>query len=372
MKIISRLALLFSVLYFAVRTFADVTPSSALLLKSADATPTVNLESGRYVVKSETKVVASEATEDAAATPAPVAPAVPPKPIVKKVAKKIETPKAPAAVDPKAPITEENFVQRLQSVLLGDQDETLRYRESLHPDDRRQNMIEVQVAPTLMYLDSNSSYSYRNYSSSGSGLGIGAQIWTTPFFGITSSYFVTLASDMSASVSGDRQLQVDHRFFDVGIKYRKFFTLSRRSPVTGVSLKYDEYQLNFPKKEAGRTRLKTTGVALGFDAKIPSSFTHAWTFGTDIIIRPTTTEEKTALNLKSGKNPTAQTFKAFVGSEYSFSRNQSLYWKLSHRLDKTVYEDSANQADPNTGATPSGVSVNQGVTMFELGFTFGG
>lgn len=369
MKIISRIALLFSVLYFAVRTFADVTPSSALLLKSAEGTPTVNLESGRYVVKSETKVVETNTAEEVLVTPPPATP----KPTVKKISKKVETPKPPApTVDAKAPITEENLVERLQSVLLGDHDETLRYRESLHPDDRRQNIIEAQVAPTLMYLDSNSSYSYRNYSSSGSGLGIGAQVWTTPFFGITSSYFVTLASDMSAAVSGDRQLQVDHRFFDVGLKYRKFFTLSRKSPVTGVSLKYDEYQLNFPKKEAGRTRLKTTGISLGLDAKIPSSLTHAWTFGTDIIVRPTTTEERTALNLKSGKNPTAQTFKFFVGSEYSFSRNQSLFWKLSHRLDKTVYEGSANQVDPNSGVTPAGVSVNQGITMFELGFTFGG
>ena len=133
-----------------------------------------------------------------------------------------------AVVDPKAPITEENFVQRLQNVFLGEQDETLRYRESLHPDDRRQNLVEVQLAPTYMYLDSNSSYSYRNYSSSGSGLGIGAQFWMTPFLGITSSYFVTLASDMSADVSGDRKLQVDHRFFDAGPDAAQSFIVEAR------------------------------------------------------------------------------------------------------------------------------------------------
>lgn len=364
MKIISTFAIVFSILYFGVRAFADVTPSSAILLKSSETAPEVNLDSGRYTIKpsikAEEKVEAKVHSKPEAA-----------KPETKVVAPKVVEAAKPADATPE-PVTEENFVRKLQDLVLGDQDEAIRYRESLHPEDRRQNIIEIEFAPALMYLDSSSQYSYRNYSSSGSGIGIGAQFWTTPFFAITSSYFITLASDVKAAPSGDRRLQVDHRLFDVGVKFRKFYNLSRKSPVTSVSVKYDEYQMILPKKETGRTRLRTTGIALGFDAKIPSSVSHAWTFGTEVVVRPKVVEEETDLDLQSGKNPTSQTYKFFVGSEYSFSRHQSLFLKLSHRYDKSVYEDDANQVDPITGVAPTGVSVNQGITMFELGFTWGG
>lgn len=375
MKIISRIAIIFSILYFGVRALADVTPSTAILLKSSETAPEVNLESGRYTIKStaksEEKAEAKSEVKVETKSEAKVEAKAHAKSETKVVAvKPVEAPK-PAAKTPE-PVTEENFVQKLQDIVLGDQDEAIRYRESLHPEDRRQNIIELQFAPALMYLDSTSKYSYRNFSSSGSGMSIGAQIWTSPFFAITSSYFITLASDIKADPAGDRRLQVDHRLFDVGFKFRKFYNLSRKSPVTSVSVKYDEYQMILPKKETGRTRLRTTGVALGLDAKIPSSVTHAWTFGTEVVVRPKVTEEKTDLDLSSGKNPTSQTYKFFVGSEYSFSRNQSLFLKLSHRYDKSVYEDAANKPDPLTGVAPTGVSVNQGITMFELGFTWGG
>ncbi|MEK6556034.1 MAG: hypothetical protein AABZ31_12385, partial [Bdellovibrionota bacterium] len=266
----------------------------------------------------------------------------------------------------------QNIIERVQHIFIGDQEQIEKYRNGLSADDTRQNMIELSLTPMLFYTDSKSNYWFRDFSSDGTGLGVQFKFWTTPFFGITSSYGTTLVSEMRAESTSGRRVNADHRFFDVGLRYRKFFNMTRKSPILTFGVDYDEYQVIVPKKETERVRLKTSGVALVFEGKIPVSNVKSWVVGTKFSIDPKVEEKETAIDLKSGGSPTSQTYQIYFGNDFTFNRHQTLFWRLQHRFDKSVYEGTANLNDPVSGAAPSGVAVTQGTTLLQLGFSWGG
>jgi hypothetical protein len=368
-----------AVLYFGARALAEVDPASALLLRpktvdqQAEKPPEVNLESGRYTIRQE-----NSEKSNTDSTPA----------LVEGTAKKttVNDRKPVAAktvlITTAQPVTQaqtvevkdenENIIEQVQQIFIGDQEQIEKYRNSLSADDSRQNLVELSLAPMLFYTDSKSNYWFRDFSSDGTGLALQFKLWTTPFFGITTSYATTLTSDMRAESGTGRRINADHRLFDVGVKYRKFFNLTRKSPALTFGLDYDEYQIVLPKKETERTRLKTSGVSLVFEGKMPVTHVKSWILGTKFGVDTKAEEKKTALDLKSGSSPSSQMYQIYFGHDYTFNRHQTLFWRLQHRLDKTIYKGTANQNDPQSGVAPSGVAVTQGTTFLQFGFSWGG
>jgi hypothetical protein len=222
-----------------------------------------------------------------------------------------------------------------------------------------------------MYVDSSSQFWYRKFHSSGPGIYVGADIWYTPFAGVAIDYATTLSSDLNVSPTTSETALVDHRFSSAGLQFRTYSTLSRRSPSVNFGLKYSEYQMIVPRAETNRIRLKTSGVALSVQANVPKSNTVAWFFSSELIPKLKVSELKTSLDLKSGSNDTSYAVKFGFGQEYSIDRSHQVYWRLSHRIDKSVYEGTASQNDPITGAAPEGVTVTTGTSLFELGYTWG-
>jgi hypothetical protein len=376
----------------AFSAMADLDPSSALMLKGGgtQSQPGVNLDSGRYTIRPSAAPTpqSTKVEPKGKSVPAPVsvsgsASASP---------ASATSGKGPATANSNgktAPATEKTatgtetetatdihidsaFPERMKDFFLGGaEDEILRYRSSLHAQDSRQNFVEVSVAPGYLYQNSKSDYWYRKYYSTGPGLGVAAKFWLTPFFGVQSSYFTTFAADMTSKHDSEERVNTDHRIFNAGLQFRKYFNMTRKSPNMVLGINYDETQLLVPKTETERVRIKTTGPAFRIESTVPTTVTKAWVYSAEFLPKIKINEMRTELNLRTGKKPTAYGFKFGFGQDFNFDRNNRVFWRLSHRIDKVVYEGDANQPDPITTLTPSNVGVTQGTSLFQFGFTWG-
>lgn len=366
-KTISLLAILCALLISPVGAVAQGDPSGSLLVRPS-LTPSddseANLDNGRYVIKP---------------SPTPTSQPKPARKVAPVAAAKTETPVATApptstSPGPAAPSTVDNrnFSDAVQDLLLGGANENLgHYKEKLQTDDQRLNILTFSVAPTYFYIDSESSYWFRRFSSGGPGVSSQADIWMTPFIGLDLTYFTTLAADVKADPSSNRTILADHSYTGVNFLFRKYFTLSKKSPSLTFGLGYNEYRMTVAQNEANRIRLLESGLDLSLRFAAPTSSTHAWELGSEIIPKMTVSEQTTGTTAHSGTSPTSYALKFTLGEDFNLDRNNRVFWRLSHRIEKSVYSGSASVVDPSTGTTPSGVSVTTGVTMFELGYSWG-
>jgi hypothetical protein len=355
---------------FTVDAFAQLDPSTAILLQSpntaASERPDNNLDNGRYVVKTppqSTKAKQkSNPTPVPSASPTPVAAATP-----------VPTPSPEDSTKVEGPSFADTFKDLVWG---GTVDRLNQYKDQLQVDDPRQNVLSLSLAPTFYYIESSSDYWFRRLRSSSPGLTTEANIWMTPFIGLNLGYFTTFAADVTNNPTGSagvpQRVLTDHQYSSVNLTYRKYFSMSRRSPSVIFGLGYNEYQMTVPQNSTYRIRLQETGLALSLKLSAPTSNTHAWTMGSEIIPRLAVKEKTTAASATSGDSPTSYAVKFSFGEDFNLDRKNRVYWRLSHRIEKEVYTGTATVDDPITSSKPSGVSVNSGATFFEFGYSWGG
>lgn len=365
------------ILCFSLGAYAQPTvdPSSALLLKSGGRPPAKeNLDSSRYTVRPSGPKPEKTTSEVRQVEKVPK--------VQEKKTTTIETQTVEPAVNP--PTVEmgnkdgesKNYgvPEQMREVLLGGSAEEIdEYRKRLHPHDVRQNLVEVLFAPTFIYNASKSSYWYREYVSGAPGLHIATNFWLTPFFGIQGSYLGSLGADIRGNVEGTKHTAVDHQWFTAGLRFRNFFGLSRKASALVVGLDYEEYSLKVPGSDQDRIGVKSTGVKISFEALMPSSTNpqFAWILSTEILPRLNHKELSSDITVQSGGKDKSNAVGVGVGGQYTFNRNNQIFYKLSYRLEKNLFDGAADTVDPKTGMTPEGVSVNNSTSIFEIGYRWG-
>lgn len=360
-----KIIIIFASLLYVNSTFAQVDP---LLRSRGQAPDKEDLDSSRYSVRPTATIVN---------TPPKVEPKhVEAKPIetkpveTKTVEAKVEDATA-APVPAPAPV-KEGVGEKVQDIILGGtQEEVDDYRKILHPFDTRLNLFELSIAPVYIYNNSGSSYWFHNYYTSGPGISLNAITWFSPFFGLQTSYLSSMSTGLRADPAGTKTLKVDHQWFDSGFRFRKFFGISRKSSQLTFGIDYADYQLKVPSDAAARVGVKTSGIKLSLEGVIPSSNTFSWTLGTYIVPRSKYAEKATALDLKSGNAADSNQIGASLGGRYTFDRFNQVYWKVSHSVEKTMFDGTANTTDPLTGTTPEGVNITNSVTIFSFGYIWG-
>ncbi len=367
--------LFFLFFYLALPAWAQVDPSSALLLRPGGRPPAKeNLDSSRYTIRPQTQ---SEARDEAPPRQTPVQTSQS-KPVSQSTAKpepveKTETPSAPqkSSEETLAESPEGLREQFREWILGGDQEKIEDYKKQIHPKDYRLNMVEVSIAPVYLYQDSQSSYWYRSFHNSSPGIYANAKLWLTPFFGINSSFMTSLGGDMVGSLDGKDRIQVDHQMFDLGLRFRKFFGTSLKSPQLSFGIDYYEHQLRLPPNSPNRIGTKTGGPRLVLDAYLPKKGVSFWNVGVELMPKSGHLEVKTAADVKSGEPGTNHGAGVWIGGLYNFDGVHQMFWKLSHRVEKNIFEGAASLPDPRTGETPEGVSVTNSLTIFSLGYRWG-
>ncbi|MCB0350720.1 MAG: hypothetical protein KDD38_06020 [Bdellovibrionales bacterium] len=383
------LILLFSLL-FSASVYAQIDPASSLLLRStSDEVSSPSLDSGRYTVRpsssqprTDKSTKAKSATSDAQVIIQEKITAAKDK-IEKRVDDKPEktvtssaspepSTSSPVAVKSEEKAEDKNIVEKIREVFLGGNDESiLEYKEQLHVEDPRQNFANITVAPGLFYYDSSSAYWYRKYHSSGPGVSVGSDIWITPFMGVNIDYFTTLSSELNVDPTSKKSALVDHRYSTVGFKFRKYSTLSRKSPHFNLGIVYSDYQMIIPKEESNRSRISSSGIAFSFLATMPQTVSSAWFIGTTLYPKLKIKEEAAATEIKTGTNFESYGIKFQFGQKFTLDRHNQIFWRISHRVDKTIYGGAADPVDPLTSVAPEGVVVTTGASLLELGYTWG-
>lgn len=374
----------FSILFFFILSGFSVLGNSqnsnALLLNGSSARlpQEAGLESGRYQTvdnpphedqfsESRTPVKknkykkqpASESTDEAKATPAPAR-------------SDLKTPILPTEEKPPASEKEFDVSDQLKDLVQGNGSASAQiYKEQIHPDDIRMNVIEVMFASSLMYNGSISNFSYRNYSSFSPYLDVGAEFWMTPLFGISGKYGTSFSADVSANNSSREKVSVRHESLDLALDFRKFFGMSRKSNSVNFGFHYMDYKLQVPLDDLTRMRLKTSGFGVHIMARIPTAASYAWTFGGFIDPRLSHTELSTGINAESGSSPESSRVGLNIGGEFKMSRQHQITWQLSVAVQKDRFSSNSLVADPETGSAINGVSVTNSFSFLSLGYRWG-
>ena len=76
------------------------------------------------------------------------------------------------------------------------------YRARLHPDDNRNNHLELEAASGIINDSSSGNETYRVYSSTSPYAHFGAHFWLTPLIGFSATYQSTLGESINTATSG--------------------------------------------------------------------------------------------------------------------------------------------------------------------------
>ncbi len=268
--------------------------------------------------------------------------------------------------------TEPSLIDQAKSIVHGQADQIYDfYQEQVHPDDVRNNRVEIDFSPGLIYNDSKSSYSYRNYTSTFPALDLGAKIWFTPLIGLSGNYFFSFAADVSGDSATRSRLAAHYESLDLALHLRRFYGLSRKANSLDVTLLYIEDKLDVPSDNTARAKLRSSGFGLGLEGKFPTSASYAWTLGGRFYPRVQHREMATGANIQSGGGAESARLGLDLGGEFKFSRASQLVWGLDITAEKNLFSGSAQLPDPENGQTPSQVGVMNTFYMFHLGYRWG-
>jgi hypothetical protein len=385
-------------LIFAFSALAQLDSSSAVLLRSSGKTPArPNLDSSRYKIRapesrrdddeigekpgtviptpvgSARKMKASPtATSEVTVGPASPAEAsvpapVPPEKVVVETLPAV--PAAPPTPVEEAPLPPPPVTQQVRDLVGGTEEDINEAKTSIHPQDPRRNVVEIQIAPAYYYNGSQSSYSFRDYSSHGPGLGLGMNLWFTPFFGVQSRYFASVSGSVRSG--GTNMVPTDITSFEGGIRFRKHFGYTRKAAHLNWGIDYHDEANKIGKEATQITGRKSSGLSVSMEAVIPSTVNYAHTVQIDI--RPRMKhEEVTAGSLaKSGTKAESNAVGMGLGGQWNLDRRNQVFWKGQYSVERNLFKGNATQVDPSNGQTPDGVSVTNSLMMFYLGFKWG-
>ncbi|KYG69059.1 hypothetical protein [Bdellovibrio bacteriovorus] len=287
---------------------------------------------------------------------------------------------SPAPAHPPIPVKELTVDAEVQEPTLSEHAESLFssqadriydfYREQIHPDDIRNNKVELDVTPVVAYNESQSNYSFRDYQSFFNALKLKTNVWFTPRIGVSGQMMFSLAADVDSLVDSSR-IPAKYEYLDLGLNFRKFFGVSRKSSSVEFSVLFSENKMNVPSDNTSRARLKTSGVGVGLKARIPTSVNHSWVVGGTFFPRLQHSESVTGADMSSGSSEESIRIGVDVGGEWKFSREGQMIWNLGVSAERNVFDGAAALPDPSTGATPSNVSVTNSLYMFSLGYRWG-
>lgn len=323
----------------------------------------VTSKAGASAGKAESKATATtEVTVPAASEPIPTP--VPPE------TKPVETPAPVVESKPSEAHTPPPVTQQVRDLILGGTPEDIsEAKNQIHPQDPRANLLEIQIAPAYFYNGSESTYSYRDYSSHGPGLGLGMNVWLTPFFGLQSRFFTSVSSSVRSG--GTNMVPMDVQAFEGGIRFRKHFGYSRKAAHLNWGIDYHD-EINKINNEATTLRgRKSAGLSVSLEAVMPTSVSYAHTFQVDIRPRLQHSEKGGAEGVKSGNKAETNALSLSVGGQWTLDRRNQVFWKSEYSVERNLFKGEASQPDPATGLTPDGVSVTNSLLMFSFGFRWG-
>jgi hypothetical protein len=361
---------LFSVSFYCSFVWAQSDPGALSLSSSGDSTNGQTWSGdSQYIHKKVKKRSRALASDVPSPTPAlfPLDPSINRLPIPEGSPATAPPVVAPAST-PAPPPT---FATKVKDAVLGgDEDLLQNYKSFLDDQDVRKNIFEATLGSGYMYNSSSSSYYFKNYNDSGPTIDLNADIWLSPFLGVSAEYKSTLLNEISDSPTQNQFVSSTQSWFDIGFKFRRFFGMALSSPALTVGLRYLQYQMSIPQSSLSRAKLTNQGPELNVDLALPVGRYSFWTLG--LTLEPLDSlAEASGATVRAGQSNQTIGFGASTGAEYRFSRQTTAFIKLSTTLYKSDFSGAANTSDPVTGNIPSNVPVTNMFYFLDLGIRLG-
>jgi hypothetical protein len=341
-------------------------PAQAESTAAAAAVITTEAPAVATPAPATTTAVATVVTTTTAAAPTPAPTATP-----VQVASPAPAPVNPAKAEPTAAV-EPSIGAQAEALFTNKADKIYDYyAEAIHPDDIRNNRLEVEISPVAVYNESKSNYSFREYQSFYDALRFKANVWLTPLIGVSGKFMFSMTADVDSMESDKSRVPARYEFMDFGLNFRKYFGNSRKSNSLEFSILYSDEKMHTPSDAANRIRINTSGFGLGLKARIPSSVEYAWVLGGSFFPRLQHKETPTSTNVSSGSVEDNSRLGLEFGGEWRLSRSSQLLWGMEASAERNMFDGPASQPDPSTGSTPNNVSVTNAFYMFSLGYRWG-
>lgn len=336
------------------------TPGAVVVEKSVEVAPVASPAPAKKAVPKELPAKAV-----VVATPTPVENPIEQKTMSKEAMPAVQPP-------PTASLGEEPGIRTQAESLFNDGAQKVYefYKEQIHEDDIRNNRLEIEVSPTAVYNDSSSNYSFREYQSFFNALKVRSNVWLTPLIGVSGQILFSFAADVDSVIDQSR-VSTKYEFMDVGLNFRKFFGMSRKSNSLEFSILFNENKTSPTSDNLSRPKLSSSGFGVGLKARLPTSFSYAWVIGGSFFPRLQHDESETGIDVNSGSMEESARIGLDLGGEWKFDRESQVIWNLGLSSERNVFDGTANLPDPSTGATPSNVSVTNTLYMFSLGYRWG-
>tara|TARA_B100001248_G_scaffold262484_1_gene258748 strand:+ start:9640 stop:10647 length:1008 start_codon:yes stop_codon:yes gene_type:complete len=259
---------------------------------------------------------------------------------------------------------------KLEDAFMGAKQEEIEdLKAQLAEDDIRNNVLEVQVAPGIMYVESDSPYYYRDYRTYSPSLALSAKIWLSPYMGFHASYTTSTGADVVDDLNGSNQSIVSHEIFQYSLSRRKF--LSAGSSFLEFSLDYKSYNFKVPSDSSYRANIKSNFYGFGFSYtdKIHHRLSKQWLI--KLYMFGSESEDTVTTNFRSGELNKSYSVQIQRQWKYRINRKHSFFINLQYIFDTHIYEGQATPADPKTGSNLEGVDVDTSFGLFQLGYEWG-
>jgi hypothetical protein len=340
------------------------------------ATTKEGVEHGRYQIKKAAPALVPEVEvkRSPANTEPPVeqkvqevvptaVPAVAPAPVA-------ETTETPEKVEEK--FQEPSISAQAQSLMDSDSQKVINlYKEQIHPDDIRNNRLEIQGSPALVYNGSQSNYSYRSYSSFFSAMELASNVWMTPSIGLSGRILFSFGATLSGDSTTSSGTATKYEDLDLGLKFRRFFGMSRLANSMEFNFLFSESKMSTPSDNTHRPQLLSSGAGIKMTARIPTSGSFSWVFGGSFFPRLRHEEGKTGILIRSGSPGENTRLGVNVGGEVKFSRESQMIYDFSVATERNTFDGTASPADPEKLTSPTNVSVTNTFVMFSFGYRWG-
>jgi hypothetical protein len=346
--------ILFAFILFEGVSFADLNSASPLL-RGRGTSPTIEtLDSGRFTVKPTGRSPRSQSSApESIAKPEPDEEPQ----VVQKTPPVVSAPAAPTVVESNPPPEQVSEpIEKPQPVV------TRRSRPA--------NTVELRLAPTHFYLNSSSAYSVRRYSSSSPGYTVGLSLWLSPYFGIEGEMQSSLGASLS-SLTDQSISPLTIATNRVGLSFRRVDLSNALSAQTLWRVSYLDVSAKTSSSNLGRVSSYSSGVQVAFEAKLPSSLSYSHLVGVSIEPHLSHRERSGSQGVRSGKSSSSSAISATIGGEIIFNRKSQIFWSAQHRYEKNLFKGESTYPDPQSGFTPDGLNVDQGLTLFSIGYRWG-
>lgn len=253
-------------------------------------------------------------------------------------------------------------------ILGGDFKELQVMRRSLPATDVRKTLVEISLAGFYAYNASQSNSWYRDYHQPFPGLALGATAWVTPYLAVASTLRSSIGSSIKNNVVGSTTTPTTNQWLNLGVRFRRFQGKHAQSPYYILGIDYSSYEMRVPPDDLRRIGIQSAGVRLSYEQFLPMNSSYTWAFGVELLPYLRHEERKTGIDVRSGTRNESHALGLSAGGRLTIDESNTVFWNASQRIERNLYTGASNQVDPAWGNTLDGVTVNNSVTSFEMGF----